>query len=144
MRMCGPGAVDDVFITETLAGIRPVFRNRTGGFVKGNSGRFTAPTIEASQSLCRVIWSDAWQDGELSPVEEERISLCDRVVSLATIADLTEQARNAIGHRDGLESPHADRRLREIREQLRVIRGGLDDPTPAGPSAARSVKQRAA
>ena len=26
--------------------------------MNGNSGRFTTPTVEASEALCRVIWDD--------------------------------------------------------------------------------------
>lgn len=108
--------------------------------MKGNSGRFTAPTVEASESLCRVIWVDAWQDGQMSPVEEQRMDMCEHVVLLATVADMTVEAQNALSHRDGIESPHADRRLRELRKRLRVLRGGVgDDPTPGGPAAQKKA-----
>lgn len=102
--------------------------------MKGNSGRFTAPTVEACESLCRVIWVDAWQDGVMSPAEEIRMDMCEHVVVLATSADMTVEAINALSHRDGIESPHAERRWKELRKRLRVLRGGLEDPTPAGPA----------
>lgn len=112
--------------------------------MNGNSGRVTAPPVQAAKSLCRVIWVDAWSDGEMTVEESARMDLCEHVVYLTAVADATVEAQNALMHRNGIESPHAERRMRELRNELRVLRGGLDDPTPAGPSAARSVKQQKA
>ena len=91
----------------------------------GNSGRVTTPTVEASEALCRVIWVDAWQDGMVSPAEETRMDQCEHVVYLATAADAAIEASNAVLHRDGIESRHAERRHRELRDRLRVLRERL-------------------
>ena len=52
------GSQVEIGSINTVAATRAAFRRRNGGIVNGNSGRFTTPTVEASEALCRVIWDD--------------------------------------------------------------------------------------
>lgn len=110
-----------------------------------HSGRFTAPPVDAAEGLCRVIWVNAWQDGELSPAEDAELDACENVVLLCSVADATEELRNAMSQRNGFEGPHFERRLREVRGRIQQFRQRMapTEPTPAGPAAAQTTKRAA-
>lgn len=106
-----------------------------------HSGRFTAPPVDAAEGLCRVIWVNAWQDGELTPAEERQMDACENVVLLCAAADATEELRNAMSQRAGFEAPHFERKLREVKARMLLFRQRMRpiDPTPAGPAARKKA-----
>lgn len=107
-----------------------------------HSGRFTSPPVEEAEGLCKRIWRFAWEDGTVTPSEGALMDTCEQVVLVCTVADATEELRNAMSQRNGFEAPNFNRKLRETKERLTRFREQFRpfDPTPpAGPAQAKAA-----
>ena len=83
--------------------------------MNGNSGRHTQPPVESLERYIRHRWAAIHADDVVTDEEERDLVLLDAVLDDVARADATQEAINALGHRQGIDSQWAQRRLRELR-----------------------------